>query len=256
MNLELLPPRNRLLQSLPKEDFALLRPRLELVPLNDRRALHPPGIPFRHVYFVERGLVAVLAKVGGERAVEVWLVGREGFTGIPIVLGMAASAHFRVIQVPGIAYRIDAADLIQAMNEIESLRPLLLRYVHAVLVETSQSGACNASHQLIQRVVRWLLNAQAKCEEETLPFSNETLARMLGVRRASVSECVGNLEREGILEKRGRVIRIADRRRLEALACDCHRVIASEFARIDTEHMSQRSEEKIESVNVEATPTA
>ena len=230
-------PRNKLLQSLSAEDFAHLRPMLELVPLTDRRTLHTPGIPFRHVYFIESGLVAVLAKVGNGRAVEVWVVGREGFTGVPIVLGMASSAHFRVIQVRGMAYRIDAGDLLRAMNEIEALRPLLLRYVHAVLVETSQSGACNASHHLLQRVIRWLLNAHSKCECDELPFSNETLARMLGVRRASVSQCISDLERDGILEKRGRLIQILNRQGLEALACDCHRVIASEYARVDAEHM-------------------
>jgi CRP-like cAMP-binding protein len=133
--------RNRLLSGLPAGDWEILSPSLELVELKSRQVLHHAKTPIEQAFFVERGLVSVSAKVAPEQWVEVWLIGSEGMTGLPVVLGDAKLPAFRrVVQVGGSAFRISAKDLLKARELSPSLDKLLLRYASVVLLQTSQSG--------------------------------------------------------------------------------------------------------------------
>lgn len=218
--------RNKLLLALSPADLQRLQGRLELVPLPARRVLHYPKLPIEHVYFVESGLVSVVASTDQAGAsVEAWLIGREGLAGLPVVLGAPTSPHRRTVQAEGFAWRMSADDLRTAMDEMPALRAVLLRFVHGVLVQTAQSVACNARHVVHQRLARWLLMAQDRLAQDTLPLTHEVIAKMLGVRRASVTSALQPLEGDGIVRvQRGR-IRVLDRARLEACACSCYRVM-------------------------------
>lgn len=227
------PPRNKLLNLLPADDLARLRPLLEPVTLKRRRTLFHPKSPLDAVYFVEDGLVSVLTQLDDSRAVEVWLTGREGVLGLPVILGSTKSPHRRVAQLGGSALRMRADDARAVMHEIPSVSRLLLRYVHAVLIQASQAGACNSAHRLELRLARWLLAAADRCEPGALPLTHDILARMLGVRRASVSENIRALEQEGLVRtSRGR-IQIRNRPGLEARSCHCYRIMNSEYERME-----------------------
>jgi CRP-like cAMP-binding protein len=221
------PPHNLLLRSLPPADLARLRRLFKPVLLKARREIHIAGAPLDYVYFLEDGLVSVLASTGEGKAVEVWLTGREGLVGMPLIFGGPPSPHRRIVQVNGRALRVRAADLKTAMSEYESLRETLMHYARSVLVQTSQLGACNAAHSLQQRLSRWLLMAHDRCTGDDLPLTHQMLARMLGVRRATVSEAILALEKEGVLAKARSLIQIVDRPRLETLACNCYAVVRS-----------------------------
>jgi len=225
--------RNRLLASLSPPERERLWPHLERVTLKPRQVLHHWGTPMTQVYFVEHGLVSVTAHLDRTAAVEVWLIGREGMTGVPVVLGGdAAPPHRRVVQVGGSAWRIAADDLRRLMSESAALRAALLRYAQVILLQTSQLGACNAHHSLQQRLARWLLMARDGLGGDEVALTHRVLARLLGVRRASVTECLSVLADKGALKTgRGR-IRTADREALEALSCDCHRPIRHEYERL------------------------
>jgi CRP-like cAMP-binding protein len=215
-------PQNAILRSLPAGEFARLSPLLERVPLKPRRVLHYPHEPIEHVYFVERGLVSVLANAGQGKNVEVWLIGPEGVAGFNVVLGQASSAHRRVVQIEGDALRIHTDDLMAAMATLGSLRRVLLQYIQAVIMQTSQLGVCNATHDVGQRVARWLIMAQDRCQTDALPITHEMLSRILGVRRATITRCIRRYEDAGILSKSRSMIRIRGRARLEAIACACY----------------------------------
>jgi CRP-like cAMP-binding protein len=161
--------------------------------------------------------------------------------GLPVILGGTASPHRRVTQLSGTALRMRAADMREAMQEIPAFSRVLLRYVQAVVVQTAQSGACNAAHVLQQRLARWLLTAQDRCERDLLPLTHDMLGRMLGVRRASVSEAVGALERAGVLGTARGLIRIRDRVGLERRACHCYRIMTAEYDRMQRELLPGRA---------------
>lgn len=218
-------PRNLLLRSLPRRDLERLGPSLHRVTLTPRRVLQHAGVPIEHLYFIEEGLVSVLASADERTAVEVWLIGREGAIGSPALLGVRASPLRYFVQIGGSALRISVEDLDRAMSEIPQLRAVLHSYLHLALVQTSQSAACSLRHSLLQRLARWLLTAQDRSASDELPITHDLLARNLGVRRASVSEAFKPLERRGIFARERGLIKILDRTRLEQFACRCYRTM-------------------------------
>lgn len=218
--------RNRLLRGLPAAEWETLGACMERVELRPRQVLHHWNMPMRDVYFVEHGLISVSVRISREQAVEAWLIGSEGMTGIPVLLGDDDNpSHRRVVQVGGTAFRIAAGDLMASVRELDTLRETLLRYVQFVLGQTSQWGACNAHHNVRQRTARWLLTARDALESDALPVTHQLLARLLGVRRASVSECLSALEADGVIRNTRSLVEIADAQALSAIACDCHRAV-------------------------------
>ncbi len=140
-------PRNKLLRVLPAEDLHRIRSLLQPFPLKPRRILHHARLPIEHVYFVEQGLISVMAHTDEEHAIEAWIIGCEGIAGVPVVLGAETSPHRRMVQGEGLALRMRAMDLRLAMDELPALRAALLRYVNSVLVQVGQSGPAMRSTQ-------------------------------------------------------------------------------------------------------------
>ena len=78
--------KNRILSRLSAGDKALLQPDLEPVTLTLRQVLEAPNKPITHSYFITYGLASIIA-TNSHKRLEVGLIGCEGFTGLPIVLG-------------------------------------------------------------------------------------------------------------------------------------------------------------------------
>jgi CRP-like cAMP-binding protein len=225
--------RNRLLANLPPKDWDIISPYLELVELKNRQVIHHARTRMEHALFVEHGLVSVSARVVPEKWVEVWLIGSEGMTGIPILLDDYSSPSLRrVVQVGGSAFRISQANLLKAINLSPSLGQLLFRYISVVLLQTSQSGACNAHHSLKQRLARWLLIAKFSLDDDRLPITHNILSRLLGVRRPSVTGCLGTLEDEGSIRMERGQIEVIDPGKLEETSCHCHQLIKRTYMRL------------------------
>lgn len=216
---------NRLLSTLPPDELEWLLPHLEPVVLRRRQVLHWPRDPIEHAYFVEEGLVSVLARTGEREEVEVWLIGREGVVGFPAALSGAVSPYRRVVQVGGKALRIAAAEFRHAVDQRPVLRHYVLRYAQAVLVQAGQNGACAARHSVEQRVARWLLQARDSLGQQEVPMTHALLSRLIGVRRASVTVMLGHLEDAGILRQERGGVTIPDPERLQQVTCDCYRAI-------------------------------
>jgi CRP-like cAMP-binding protein len=228
------PPRNLLLRSLPIQDFKRILPLLERVSLTPRRVLQHDRTPVEQLYFIEEGVVSVLAGVAERRAVEVGMIGPEGVVGIPAVLGPRVSPYRSLVQLGGNAYRINANHIKRAIDEMPSFRTALLHFLHAVLIQASQCAACNLCHQAMQRLARWLLMSQDRSGRAELPITHDALARLLGVRRSTISEAIELLERRGVLVKARGLIRIRDRDHLERVSCKCYRIIRLEQERLLT----------------------
>jgi CRP-like cAMP-binding protein len=218
-------PRNHLLRSLPYDELERLSPLLHKIPLTPRRVLQHPGIPIEHVFFIEEGLVSVLAKVDERNAVEVGLIGRDGAVGSTVVLGADAAPFCHFVQIGGSALRIGVEDLARVLPALPRLRAALHGYLHLALMHSSQTAACGLRHSFEQRLASWLLTAHDRSDMDQLPITQDLLARSLGVRRPTVSGTFKQLEQRGVFAKdRGRV-RILDRAGLERIACRCYRTM-------------------------------
>jgi CRP-like cAMP-binding protein len=218
-------PANQLLRALPPQDLHRLQPLLHRVTLTPRRVLQHAGVPIDYLYFIESGLVSVLASTDERNAVEVWLIGREGLVGSAVLLGAQTSPLRHFVQIGGSALRIGVEDLNGAMCEMPQLKAVLHSYLHGALMQSAQSAACSLSHSLMQRLARWLLTAQDRSAQSELQITQDLLARSLGVRRATVSEALKPLVKRGIFARERGLIRILDRARLEEIACRCYRLM-------------------------------
>src|SRR6185295_12679471 len=224
--------RNQLLGSMPPQSFNCLRSRLRRALIKKREILQEANHSIQTAYFIERGTVSIFARTQCDGPVEVGIVGRFGFIGIPIVLGTAISPHRCLVQMAGEALQIDANDLAAAMNENAGIRSHLLKYVHVLLVQHSQTVLCNVRHELVQRLSRWLLLADDRVDSDVLPLPHDLLSIALGVRRAGVTEALTKLQEAGAVQKDRGAIKILDRGILEKHTCECYRIISAEYQKI------------------------
>jgi CRP-like cAMP-binding protein len=224
--------RNRLLAGLPSEEQMRLQPHLEPVPLALREILYAPNTPISFVFFPLDGVCSLLSIDDQGEAVEVATVGNEGFVGLPVFLGATATSGQAVSQVPGRALRMGADVFRSLVTPGTPLHDRLQRYTEALFNMVAQGAACNRLHSITQRCARWLLLTQDRVGADTFPLTHEFLAKMLGVRPASVSDAARALQSAGLISYRRGIIRVADRPGLEAASCSCYAIIRREFERM------------------------
>lgn len=225
-------PRNRLLAVLPPEDLARLRPQLEPLDLPLRHILQAPDEPITAVHFPETGWTSMLALLADGRSAEVGLVGNEGMVGLPLLLGSDSSGVEGMVQCPGTVLRLEAGAFRRALDEIPTLRTLLLRYTLAFQQQVAQTAACNGNHALDQRLARWLLMAHDRAGSDEFPMTQEFLAMMLCVHRPGVTLAARLFQQTGLIRYGQGQMRIMDREGLEGAACECYATVRHQFEKL------------------------
>ena len=185
------------------------------------------------VYFIESGLGSVVAVAGGERRqAEVAVIGREGMTGLPVVLGAERAPCDVFMQVAGNGQSIGADQLSGAMDQSATMTRCFMRFAHVFAVQASYTALANARGKIEERLARWLLMAQDRIGSDTLELTHEFLALMLGVRRAGVTVALQHFENKAILQTARGAVTIADRDGLEECANGLYGHPEAEFERL------------------------
>lgn len=224
--------RNRLLSALPASELAMISQKLTLVTIDLGQTLHRHGDVIDYVYFVESGFISALTVLSDGQPLEIGLIGTEGVAGFSVVLGGKTSYAETMCQTEGKAYRMTAEGLREAFATAPALRDLLLRYVLLFQIQVSQTAACNAHHALEQRLARWMLAAHDRSQIARLSLTQDLIAVMLGVRRATVSIAASTLQRAGVIRYQHGKITILDRAGLEDAACECYQAVSGEQRRL------------------------
>lgn len=219
--------RNRLLAALPPDELALVRPHLFRASLVGSQVLFEKGAPVDAVYFVEQGLLALLAEVGGGERIQIGMIGFEGARSIDLVVQPdLVTAYQNVVEVAGWAWRMQAADFLRVIPQAPVLRAQCLAVMNAFFRQIAQTSACNGRHDLHSRVCRLLLMAHDRSADDDVLLTQGQIARMIGVRRAGVSTVMATLQDDGLLrQSRGRVT-LLDPQGLRNLACACYAEMA------------------------------
>ena len=216
---------NRFLAALPPRDFSLLAPHLRTIPLERGIMLHDVGEEIEHVYFPHTGMVSLVAVMQSGATVETATIGRGGVIGASAGLGARWTFGRAIVQLPGAAAWLSAAQFHAAANECQAIRDLVVRYNDLLLAQVQQSVACNALHALEARLCRWLLQTHDCVEGDAIPLTQEFLGQMLGVRRTTVTIAARLLQSAGLIRYRRGLIHIVDRAALEEIACECYAVV-------------------------------
>lgn len=223
---------NRILNALPPEEFARLRPHLRAVNLSSGQILYHQGSRITDVFFPQSGIVSLVTLLQDGAGVEVGVVGRNGMVGATIVLGDDISPNQAIVQIPDGAYQLPAEILRQEIKACETLPILLNRLVALSLKESNQTAACNRNHRINERLAYWLLTCHDGVEGDRLLLTQDFVAQMLGVRRAGVGEAAMTLQSLGLIKYSRGEITILDREGLEEFGCECYREVRSEFLRL------------------------
>lgn len=224
---------NRLLQALSADDLALLQPHLTPVTLDLRQGLEAPNRPVEYVYFLESGMASIVALAADER-IEVANFGREGASGLSVILGDDRSAHECFIQIAGKGLRLSSEALREAMRSSASLQQLLLRYAQFMMIQTARTAFTNGHGKLNERLARWLLMSHDRVDGDEVPLTHEYISLMLGVRRAGVTEALHMLEGRGAIRVRRCLITVVNRGLLERCAGEFYGVPEAEYRRLIT----------------------
>ena len=227
-----LPPRNQLLAAMSAADFASLQPHLKPVPMALLKDMERPNQQIETVYFMETGIASVVAVQPDETRVEVGLIGREGMSGMAVVLGGNQSPHATYIQVAGAGQRITAKELRKAMSASQTLHSVLLKFVQVFMVQTAHTAIANARGHIDQRLARWILMAHDRTGDNTLPLTHEFLSLMLGVRRAGVTEALQSLRGRKLIENGRNKIVVRNRKGIERIAGGSYGTPEKEYRRL------------------------
>jgi CRP-like cAMP-binding protein len=216
---------NVILLSLPDEEYNLIRPHLEPADLPQYEILEEPGEKIDYTYFLNTGMVSVVALSQDGRSVEVGIVGKEGMIGTSLMAGLQRGTFRSIVQMAGSGVRLSARVFQDVLECAPTLRAELSRFALMHGMQAAQLAACNRLHEIEQRLSRWLLMCQDRMDSPLLPLTHEFLAQMLGTGRPSVSLAAGALGNAGLIENMRGTVKILNRKSLEQTACECYQVI-------------------------------
>jgi CRP-like cAMP-binding protein len=223
---------NRLLSLFSDVDYERLRPHLSHAGLEYRKSLYEASRPIEHVYFPVAGVASLVITTAEGASAEVGTIGNEGMVGLPVCLGDRAGPSSVYVQVPGTALRMDADIFRGELERSPTLTRTMLRYAHAFFNQVAQSAACGNLHRVEQRCCRWLLMTRDRMPSGDFLLTHEFLGMMLGVRRTTVTDVMGALQKVGLIRYRRGHVTILDHNALRQRACHCYDISRLEFDRL------------------------
>ena len=221
-----------MLAQLPDAEYEALAKFLVPVDLPLGQKLSDPNQPIEYIYFLNTGLISTDALTEKGETVEVGLIGREGFAGLPALLDQPQMSHVVVMQGIGDGLRIRSSIVREQFLKGGMLQQLVHSFAYLQLVQTTQSVLCNRMHSVEERLARWLLSSADRMESEALNLTQEFLAQMLGAQRSTVTVAAGNMQRDGLIGYSRGKIQILDRPKLEGTTCECYGIVRSSYDRI------------------------
>ncbi|HMF64497.1 MAG TPA: Crp/Fnr family transcriptional regulator [Edaphobacter sp.] len=217
---------------MPEAEYAAIAKFLVPVDLPLEKKLSEPNEAIEYVYFLNSGLISTDALTKKGESVEVGVIGREGFSGLPALLDQPQMSHSVIIQGSGTGLRIRSSIIRDEFMKGGELRDLVHKFAYLQLVQVTQSVLCNRMHEVEGRLSRWLLTSADRMESEELNLTQEFLAQMLGVQRSTVTVAASALQRAGLIGYSRGKIHILDRHNLAKAACECYGIVCESYERI------------------------
>jgi len=209
--------------------MALLQPHLEPTPVKQHQILFEAGQEVSAAYFPTSAVISLVVALSGGESVEAAMVGRDGVVAAAAALDSKISLSRGVVQLAGelVTCRVEA--LKAAAIQSHTLMSVLVRHEQTLFAQAQQSAACMANHHVEARLCRWLLRARDLADRDTLLFTQEYLAEMLGVQRTSVTVVAHTLQQAGFISYSRGKIQLLNVEAIRDAACECYAVVRSQY---------------------------
>ena len=218
--------KNEILAAIPLDEYERVLPDLEYVELPLGQILYKSGEVIEYVYFPNEALISLITHMSDGTSIEVGLIGRDGMSGIPVLLGDDIAFEEAVVQIEGSAMRMRSDLLKRVLKRGHSpLLTTLLLYTRVLMKQVAQTAACNRLHSVKERLSRWLLMCHDRMDSDELHLTQEFISDMLGARRAGVSSAATGLQADGLIRYSRGHISILKRRELERTSCECYAAV-------------------------------
>jgi CRP-like cAMP-binding protein len=223
---------NAILASLSESDVAALRPHIKATHLPQKTVLYETGATIKAVYFPTTAVVSLVVTLASGEMTEAAMVGKDGAIGIASALDGKVAVSRAIVQLGGNAMVCDPGAFRSAALQSERLISKIMRHEQTLFAQAQQSTACMANHEVEARLCRWLLRAGDLSGSNHLPFTQEFLAEMLGVRRTSVTTVAHTLQEAGMIKYTRGKIEILDIEGLMDSACECYETVKTQYEQL------------------------
>lgn len=236
---------NLLLAALPDDERKRLDPFLHRVNMEAGQPITSPDEPIENLYFPYDAVTSTVQEMRDGSTIETGLMGIEGLAGVQIWLRQRTTAATTFVQVPGTGHLISTEDFIREIRErVSPLNDLIAAYVHAFLLLTSYTAACNRLHSIDQRLCRWLAMTYNRAQRTEFPLRHEFLANMLGVHRPTLSTAASMLQKAGLITYRYGKMTILNPEGLVQGACECYADMEAQFDKIFQQPWRERPKQE------------
>ena len=220
-----IPTKNYILNVLPDQDYARLLPDTEQVELASGAVIYRADQPITHVYFPHTAMISIVTNTSDGQSIEAGIIGWEGMAGVEVLMQVDSTSNDSMVQIPNGAIRINTKAIREEFDRGGALQTITLRYIHALMLQISQTALCNRLHSLEQRLSRWLLMCRDRTGTDEIRLTQEFLSIMLGVNRPSVTLAAITMQSGGYIKYSRGKIKILDVKGLEKFACECYRAV-------------------------------
>lgn len=226
-------PVNKLLATLPVDDYQRVLTHLTVVPLKFKQILYEQDEIIQHVFFPGGGACSLTKVMQNGQIAEIATIGNEGVIGASVFFGDDQSFSQTIVQVAeGDGFRMPVDAFVTEMARRGAFYNRIIRYSQALMSQVMQTTVCNGLHSVEQRCCRWLLMTYDRVGSNDMRLTHEFLSIMLGVRRPTVTLVMGDLQKAGLVENRRGMIHVTDRDGLERTSCECYATVKANFARL------------------------
>jgi CRP-like cAMP-binding protein len=223
---------NHFLASLSAQDRELIKPHLHPMELPRETILYRAEDTITRLYFPESGVVSLVVGFANGQFVEAGMFGRNSVIGVGAALDGAVALNQAIGQASGSGFFVEVSVIKRLVRESETLRSAFARHEQMASAQVQQVGACNALHELEERLSRWLLQTRDLLGSDTLPLTQDFLSQMLGVQRSSVTLVARSLQEAGLINYRRGRIHVVDVEGLQDSCCECYATINRHFHRL------------------------
>lgn len=226
------PKQNNILASLNKADYERILPDLKLVEMPLGWTIAEAGDHVKFIHFPINGIVSLIYELEDGSSSEIAIVGNEGMVGISIYMGGDSMPSSTEVQCEGKAYRLSRSILKREFALGGQLQQIALLYTQALIAQTSQTAVCNQHHSLEQQLCRWLLMTLDRLHNNQVVITHTLIAKLLGVRRESISEAAAKLQKDGLITYSRGQITVVSLAKLKERVCECYEVVTKEYSRL------------------------